>query len=346
MDLTKIKPYVFILLVFAIPLLFVPIIKMAKENSNALHSEKPIDKKLKDTISDNYAIAIHGGAGNFNPQDLSEEQSLAYKKSLFEALEKGKSMLNSGKKATEVVVDVIKLLEDNPIFNAGKGAVLTNEGYAELDASIMDGVTRNAGAIAGVRTVKNPIKTALLVMDSSKHVLLSGRGAEEFSSKMGEPQVENEYFITERSKQRLSAAKKQHGTVGCVVLDKYGNLAAGTSTGGMTNKKYGRIGDSPIIGAGTWADNRSCAISCTGWGEYFIRLGVAHEISALMRYRQMSLNDAAQNVVHNQLEYLGGHGGIIGVDSFGNIAVSFNTTGMFRATYDVKGVQEIKIFEE
>jgi beta-aspartyl-peptidase (threonine type) len=346
MDLTKIKPYVFILLVFAIPLLFVPIIKMAKENSNALHSEKPIDKKVKDTISDNYAIAIHGGAGNFIPQDLSEEQSLAYKKSLFEALEKGKSMLNSGKKATEVVVDVIKLLEDNPIFNAGKGAVLTNEGYAELDASIMDGVTRNAGAIAGVRTVKNPIKTALLVMDSSKHVLLSGRGAEEFSSKMGEPQVENEYFITERSKQRLSAAKKQHGTVGCVVLDKYGNLAAGTSTGGMTNKKYGRIGDSPIIGAGTWADNRSCAISCTGWGEYFIRLGVAHEISALMRYRQMSLNDAAQNVVHNQLEDLGGHGGIIGVDSFGNIAVSFNTTGMFRATYDVKGVQEIKIFEE
>ncbi|PLX14726.1 MAG: beta-aspartyl-peptidase [Salinivirgaceae bacterium] len=346
MNLTKIKPYIFILLVFAIPLLFIPIIKMAKEKSNMMYNEKPLENKIADTISDTYAIAIHGGAGNFLPQDLTEEQTLAYKKALFEALEKGKSMLNSGAKATDVVVSVIQLLENNPIFNAGKGAVLTNDGLAELDASIMDGLTRNAGAIAGVRTIKNPIKTALLVMDSSKHVLLSGRGAEEFSAKMGEPQVDNSYFITERSKLRLSAAKKQHGTVGCVVLDKYGNLAGGTSTGGMTNKKYGRIGDSPIIGAGTWADNRTCAISCTGWGEYFIRLGVAHEISALMRYQQMNLSAAADNVIHKQLEDLGGHGGVIGVDAFGNVAASFNTTGMFRATYNSKGVQEVKIFNE
>ena len=346
MDLTKIKPYLFILLIFIIPLLLIPVIKMAKENSDAKYNMNTLKQVKSDSLSNTYAIAIHGGAGNFTPDDLTEEQKLAYKKALFEALEKGKSMLNSGDKATNVVVEVIKLLENNPLFNAGKGAVLTSEGFAELDASIMYGKTRNAGAIAGVRTIKNPIQTALLVMDSSEHVLLSGRGAERFSALMGEEQVTNDYFITEKSKKRLSAAKKQHGTVGCVVLDKYGDLAAGTSTGGMTNKKFGRIGDSPIIGAGTWADNRTCAISCTGWGEYFIRLCVAHEISALMHYRELSLNSAADNVIHEQLEKLGGFGGIIGVDAYGNVAVSFNTGGMFRATYNGEGVQEIKIFNE
>lgn len=346
MNLTKIKPYLFILMIFVIPLFLIPIIKLAKENGEQKYNLHAPQKMIQDTINSNYAIAIHGGAGNFKPEDLTEEQTLAYKKSLFEALETGKSMLKAGAKATDVVVAVIKLMEDNPIFNAGKGAVLTNDGIAELDASIMNGKDRNAGAIAGVRTIRNPIQTALLVMDSSKHVLLAGRGAERFSSQMGEVQVENSYFITEKSKKRLSAAKKQQGTVGCVVLDKHGNLAAGTSTGGMTNKKFGRIGDSPIIGAGTWADNRTCAISCTGWGEYFIRLAVAHEISALMRYKDLSMQAAADNVIKSQLEKLGGYGGVIGVDGYGNVAFSYNTGGMFRASYNANGVQEVKIFNE
>jgi beta-aspartyl-peptidase (threonine type) len=346
MNLTKIKPYLFILLVFIIPLLLIPVIKMARESSEAKYNLNVSTEKVKDSLGNTFAIAIHGGAGNFTPDDLTDEQKIAYKKALFEVLENGKMLLNSGEKATNVVVAVIKTLENNSLFNAGKGAVLTNDGFVELDASIMNGKTRNAGAIAGVKTIKNPIQTALLVMDSSNHVLLSGRGAEEFSVLMGLEQVENKYFITEKSVKRLKAAKKEHGTVGCVVLDKYGDLAAGTSTGGMTNKKFGRIGDSPIIGAGTWADNRTCAISCTGWGEYFIRLGVAHEISALMRYQDLDIMQAAENVIHKQLEGLGGYGGVIGVDAYGNIAVSYNTGAMFRASYSGKGEQEIKIFNE
>lgn len=200
MNLTKIKPYLFILMIFVIPLFLIPIIKLAKENGEQKYNLHAPQKKIQDTISKVYSIAIHGGAGNFKPEDLTEEQTLTYKKSLFEALETGKSMLKAGEKATDVVVAVIKLMEDNPVFNAGKGAVLTNDGIAELDASIMNGKDRNAGAIAGVRTIKNPIRTAQLVMDSSKHVLLSGRGAEKFSFQLGEQQVENSYFITEKSK--------------------------------------------------------------------------------------------------------------------------------------------------
>ncbi len=342
MNAQKLKPYLFILLVFAIPMLLIPIVKIAKDNSQL--EQEPSAKKQDDAPKGIYAIAIHGGAGNFTPDDLSKEKKMAYKKALFEALETGKTLLEEDQKATDVVVQVIELLENNPLFNAGKGAVLTHNGNAELDASIMRGSDCNAGAVAGVQTIKNPIKAARMVMDSSVHVMLSGAGAEEFSREMQIEQVENEYFITEKSQKRLSAAKKKHGTVGCVVLDKHGNLAAGTSTGGMNNKKYGRIGDSPIIGAGTWADNKTCAISCTGWGEYFIRIGVAHEISALMRYAAASVQQAADQVIQKKLQKMGGYGGIIGVDAYGNIAVSFNTTGMFRATYNAKGEQVVEMF--
>ncbi len=342
MNAQKIKPYLFILLVFAIPLLLIPIIKVAKDSS-PLEKEPALNQK-DEAPKGIYAIAIHGGAGNFKSGDLSKEKKLAYKKALFEALETGKTLLEENQNASDVVVQVIELMENNPLFNAGKGAVLTNNGQAELDASIMRGNDRNAGAVAGVKTIKNPIKAARMVMDSSVHVMLSGAGAEEFSRKMEIEQVENKYFITEKSQKRLSAAKKKHGTVGCVVLDKHGNLAAGTSTGGMNNKKYGRIGDSPIIGAGTWADNKTCAISCTGWGEYFIRIGVAHEISALMRYAAATIQQASDQVIQKKLHKMGGYGGIIGVDAFGNIAVSFNTTGMFRATCNAKGEQQVEMF--
>lgn len=342
MQQSKIKPYLFILLIFAIPLFLIPIIKLAKEKSPL--SQEPPAKHRPDSLQGIYAIAIHGGAGNFTPGDITEKSKLAHKKALFEALETGKSMLGDGKSATDVVVSVIAMLENNPLFNAGKGAVLTHEGKAELDASVMRGKDRNAGAVAGVRTIKNPIKAARLVMDSSAHVMLSGSGAEQFSRLMNLEQVNNRYFITEKAKKRLAATHKKHGTVGCAVLDKHGNLAAGTSTGGMNNKKYGRIGDSPIIGAGTWADNHSCAISCTGWGEYFIRLGIAHEISALMRYKGFDIQSSAEQVIQKSLKQMGGYGGIIGVDAFGNVAVSFNTSGMFRATCNGEGHQKIEVF--
>ncbi len=344
MNKTKLRPYFFILLVFAIPLLLIPLIKMAKSDSSLM--QEPPAQNNSANLKGAFAIIIHGGAGNFTADDLLEEEKLAYKKALFEALESGKSMLVKGKEASFVVENVINILENNPLFNAGKGAVLTHEGHAELDASIMRGRDRNAGAVAGVKTIRNPISAARMVMDSSVHVLLSGSGAEAFSRIMNLEQVENSYFITEKSQKRLKSVIDKHGTVGCAVLDTRGNLAAGTSTGGMNNKRFGRIGDSPIIGAGTWADNQTCAISATGWGEYFIRLGVAHEISALMRYEDVSLKGAAKQVIHQQLEQLGGHGGVVGVDAFGNVAAVFNTTGMYHAYCDAKGNQDIKMFRE
>ncbi|MDA3866334.1 MAG: isoaspartyl peptidase/L-asparaginase [Salinivirgaceae bacterium] len=338
----KLKPYLFVLVIFIIPLFLIPIIKEAKENSSP--SNNQIKKTKKPKQDNTYAIAIHGGAGNFTIDDLSEEVQMAYKKALFEALETGKTLLAKGVSAPDVVVAVIEKLENDTLFNAGKGAVLTAEGKAELDASIMTGKDRNAGAVAGVTTIKNPIKAARMVMDSSIHVMLAGEGAELYSKKMGIEQVPNTYFYTEKSIKRLEAVKDKHGTVGCVVLDLDGNIAAGTSTGGMNNKQFGRIGDSPIIGAGTWADNRTCAISCTGWGEYFIRLGVAHEIASAMKYQGISIQTAADHVIHEQLQPMGGYGGVIGLDAEGNVAVSFNTSGMFRAFIDGKGNQQIVLF--
>jgi beta-aspartyl-peptidase (threonine type) len=261
-------------------------------------------------------------------------------------------------------------LEDSPLFNAGKGAVLTSEGTVELDASIMDGKTLKAGAVAAVKHVKNPISLARLVMEKSPHVMMVGDGAEAFAKEHDVELVAQDYFIIERRRQELEKAKeadkkesgpskqtkpekertppeeKKHGTVGAVALDKAGNLAAGTSTGGMTNKKFGRIGDSPIIGAGTYANNQTCAISATGHGEYFIRSVVAHDISALMEYKGMSLKEAANTVIMNKLGKLGGTGGVIAIDKNGQVAMPFNTPGMYRGYVGADGKVVIEIYKD
>lgn len=299
-----------------------------------------------------YTIVIHGGASVMSKSRISEERQTEYKAKLNEALELGEKMLKNRANATDVVVNVINVLEDSPLFNAGKGAVFTHEEKNELDASIMEGKTLNAGAVAGVVDIKNPINAALEVMLNSKHVFLSGTGASEFAKKQGLEIVSNKYFYTEprfqslknlQEKERQRTQKDNMGTVGCVVLDTYGDLCAGTSTGGMTNKRYGRIGDTPIIGAGTYANNNTCAISCTGPGEYYIRLGFARDISALMEYKNLSVTEACREEI-NKLSKLDGTGGVIAVDAKGNIAMEFNTNGMFRGFIKSSGEKEIAIF--
>ena len=299
-----------------------------------------------------YAIVIHGGAGVMSKSRMSKEQRTEYKTKLNEALEIGAKLLKDGAKATDVVVEVINVMENSPLFNAGKGAVFTNDGINELDASIMEGETLNAGAVAGVHDIKNPINAAREVMINSNHVLLSGNGASEFAKKQGLEIVPNKYFYTKSRHESLERLKKRErertkkdniGTVGCAVLDTHGNLAAGTSTGGMTNKKYGRIGDSPIIGAGTYANNKTCAISCTGHGEYYIRLGFARDISALMEYKNMSVTEACSEEIR-KLSELNGTGGVIAIDAKGNIAMEFNTSGMFRGYIKSTGEKEVAIF--
>jgi len=284
---------------------------------------------------------------------MTEEKQEEYKSKLNEALQLGEKMLMEGADATDVVVQVINVMENSPLFNAGKGAVFTSQGKNELDASIMDGKTLNAGAVAGVRDIKNPITAAREVMINSEHVFLSGKGASEFARKQGLEMVPNKYFHTKSRYESLKRLQKQErerekkdniGTVGCVVLDKHGNLCAGTSTGGMTNKKYGRIGDSPVIGAGTYANNKTCAVSCTGHGEYYIRLGFARDISALMEYKNMSVDEACREEIR-KLSELQGNGGVIGVDAKGNIAMEFNTSGMFRGYIKSTGEKEIAIFK-
>lgn len=237
-------------------------------------------------------------------------------------------------------------MEDSPLFNAGKGSVFTEEGIVEMDASIMDGKTGMAGAVAGVHNIKNPILAAREVMSNSKHVMLTGDGADKFAFKQGLEMVDSTYFFTERRwKSYQNDKDKKHGTVGAVALDKYGNLAAGTSTGGMTYKMKGRVGDSPIIGAGTFADNNTCAVSATGHGEYFIRNVVAYDISVLMKYRNMNLIDAADEVVLNKLVNIGGDGGIIAVDKEGNYTMTFNTSGMYRGVVTSEGILQVDIYE-
>lgn len=301
----------------------------------------------------NYSIVIHGGAGVMSSERMSSEVQTQYKAKLTEALRLGESMLKNGANATEVVVKVINILEDSPLFNAGKGAVFTHGGVNELDASIMEGKTLKAGAVAGVQTIKNPINAALEVMQNSKHVMLSGKGACDFAKKQGLEMVPNKYFYTESRyeslqklllKERKRTKKDNMGTVGCVVLDTHGNLCAGTSTGGMTNKKYGRIGDSPIIGAGTYANNNTCAVSCTGHGEYYIRLGFARDISAMMEYKNLTVSQACKEEI-KKLSKLEGTGGVIAVDKEGNIAMEFNTSGMFRGYIKSNGEQEVAIFK-
>ena len=300
-----------------------------------------------------YAIVIHGGAGVMSKDKMDEESGANYKARLNEALMLGDQMLKEGAKATDVVVKVINVMENSPLFNAGKGAVFTHDGVNELDASIMEGKTLNAGAVAGVRDIKNPINAAREVMENSEHVMLSGKGASEFAKQQGLEIVPNKYFYTERRYQSLQSLLKRErertqndntGTVGCAVLDTHGNLCAGTSTGGMTNKKYGRIGDSPIIGAGTYANNKTCAVSCTGHGEYYIRLGFARDISAMMEYQNLSVTEACKKEI-DKLSELEGTGGVIAVDADGNIAMEFNTSGMFRGYIKSSGEKEIAIFK-
>ncbi len=284
-----------------------------------------------------WAIVIHGGAGG-NAKSITPEREAEYKKHLQEALEIGKKMLREGAASLDVVEAVVVYMEDCPLFNAGKGAVMTYEKTHELDASIMNGLTLEAGAVAGVKDIKNPIKAARKVFEKSPHVMLSGTGASEFAREQGLEMVDNSYFSTPRRMAELQRIQhnEEHaspmGTVGCAALDKDGNVAAATSTGGMSNKRWGRIGDAPVIGAGTYADNNTCAISSTGHGEYWIRRVVAHDISALMEYKQMTLEEAARHVIFDKIGPMGGSGGgVIGVDKNGNVAMVFNTEMMHRA---------------
>jgi len=300
------------------------------------------------------AIAIHGGAGALPRTEMKPEAEAQYRTELGTALDMGYAALEKGASSLDAVVAAVKILEDSPLFNAGRGAVFTHDGINELDAAIMDGATLKAGAVAGVRHVRNPIELARRVMDHSPHVLVIGDGAEEFALEQGVTLVPRDYFHTKRRWHQLEIARQADdaasesinyfGTVGAVALDGQGNLAAATSTGGMTNKKYGRVGDSPIIGAGTYANNVTCALSGTGHGEYFIRSVVGHDVSALMEYRGMKLADAVKLVVHDKLIKLGGEGGIIAVDARGNIALDFNCEGMFRGSRTSAGGRSIAIY--
>jgi len=289
-----------------------------------------------------FALAIHGGAGTILKSSMSPEKEVAYTKALTEAIRAGEHILRNGGSALDAVEQAIVTLENNPLFNAGRGAVFTNDGKNEMDASIMDGRVLNAGAVAGVRNVVNPISLARAVMEKSEHVLLTGTGAEVFAKNIGAAFADDEYFFTQLRFDQLKQAQhtdvvlmdhtedKKFGTVGAVALDIHGNLAAGTSTGGMTNKKFGRVGDSPIIGAGTYANNNTCAISCTGHGEFFIRSVVAYDISCLIEYKGLSLREACDIVVMNKLVKIGGEGGLIAVDKNGAIELAFNSEGMYR----------------
>jgi beta-aspartyl-peptidase (threonine type) len=306
-------------------------------------------------------LVIHGGAGTIRKQQMTPEREKAYHDALKQALDTGYAVLLKGGKSVDAVTAAVCLLEDSPLFNAGKGAVFTSSGENELDASIMDGSNLQAGAVAGVKTIKNPIKAAYAVMTQSPHVMLSGKGAEMFAKERGLEIVDPKYFIDsaryeqflrqQKSRQTGALNKpaeqdKKFGTVGAVALDRYGNLAAGTSTGGMSNKKWGRIGDSPIIGAGTYANNNSCGVSATGWGEYFIRLAIAHDISALMEYAGLSLQQAADSVIMKRLPRLGGDGGIIALDRNGTVSMTFNTEGMYRGYIRQKGEAKTFLYRE
>jgi len=300
-------------------------------------------------------LVIHGGAGVI-AKDVTAEKEKAIRADLQRALETGYAVLKSGGSSLDAVSRAIVLMEDSPYFNAGKGAVFNHDGKNELDASIMDGATQRAGSVANVHKVKNPILLARAVMEKSPHVMLVGDGAEQFAQSIGMPLVDPKYFRTEERWQQLQQALKQeaakekstaspHGTVGAVALDAAGHLAAGTSTGGMTNKRYGRVGDSPVIGAGTYA-NAKCAVSATGWGEFYIRTVAAHDICARVEYRGEPIAQAAREVVMEAVPKLGGDGGVIALDADGNIATPFNTEGMFRGWVDRDGKIHIAIFAE
>lgn len=319
----------------------------------------------------NFAFVIHGGAGTILRSNMTPQTEADYRAKLTEALQAGYNILKNDGTSLDAVEAAIRILEDSPLFNAGKGAVLTSAGTVELDASIMDGRTRMAGAVADVKRIKNPISLARIVMEQSPNVLLVGDGAEAFARERGIELVSPDYFITDRRLKELQRAKEKEkqdqqttppkssrvgsntlpidvegmGTVGAVALDKHGNLAAATSTGGKTNKRVGRIGDSPIIGAGTFADNRTCAVSATGDGEYFIRSIAAYDISALMEYKGMSVADASRAVIE-KIGKMGGTGGVIALDSHGNFALPFNSEGMYRGWVGADGKIVVEIYKD
>jgi beta-aspartyl-peptidase (threonine type) len=312
-----------------------------------------------------FMLVVHGGAGTITRADMTPEMEARYRAKMTEAIRAGYDVLNRGGPALDAVVAVINVLEDSPLFNAGKGAVFTNAGTNELDAAIMNGATLAAGAVAGVRHIRNPIDLARLVMEKSPHVMMVGDGAEAFAKSQGMALVDAKYFWTQHRWDALQRAKAEErrkgtkvsmaemtpadgkfGTVGAVALDASGNLAAGTSTGGMTNKRWGRVGDAPVIGAGTYANNASCAVSATGTGEYFIRNAVAHDICARVQYKGIPLAQAADEVVMQLLVEQGGDGGIIAVDRAGNIAMPFNSEGMYRGHVGPDGTIVVKIYKD
>lgn len=355
-------------------ILFLFILSIAFSCNQASVDKKPIGEPPKEpesdqVLGDNFGIVIHGGAGTILKENMTDSLETAYKEVLEEAVRTGHDILANGGTAIEAIQRTINVMEDSPLFNAGKGAVFTSEETNELDAAIMDGETLAAGAVAGVTTIKNPINLAFEVMENSPHVLLAGKGAEQFAAEREVEIVDPSYFYTEsrfQSLQKIKDSEKteldhdgekmalldpfikdsKFGTVGAVALDKNGNVAAGTSTGGMTNKKWNRIGDVPIIGAGTYANNATCAVSATGWGEYFIRGVVAYDISAMMEYKNMSLQEAASEVIQDKLTELGGEGGIIAIDGKGNIAMEFNSAGMYRAAMNRNGELTVGIYKE
>ncbi len=357
---------------FLKPLLQLAVCGITASSSISFAADKP-----------NFTLVVHGGAGVISRQTISPEVEAKYRAAIDRALVKGHAILAKGGTSTEAVVAVIKEFEDDPLFNAGKGAVFTNEGRNELDASIMDGKTGLAGAVAGVTTIKNPITAARAVMEKTKHVMLIGKGAEKFAADQKLELVDPSYFYTQWRWEQLQRAKEKqkieldhngknpqaglsieqqqkqvdqnvpywqtdykYGTVGAVALDQDGNLAAGTSTGGLTNKMYGRVGDAPIIGAGTYADNASAAISCTGTGEFFIRGAIAFDITARMKYSKLSLSDAVDQTIQNALEAKSGDGGLIALDRQGNIKFGFNTEGMYRGYIKSDGKPVSMIFKD
>ena len=294
------------------------------------------------------AIVIHGGAGIILKENISKSKEDSIISKLDEAISKGWELLKEGKSSELAVIETIKILEDSPLFNAGKGSVFNSDGKVENDASIMRGNDFNAGASSGTSNVKNPITLAADVMNHSEHVFLSGKGAENFAKERNLDIVDNEYFHTEFRYNQLLNKKddNKYGTVGCVAIDAYGNIAAGTSTGGMTNKKWGRIGDSPIIGAGTYANNNTCGISSTGSGEYFIRTVAAYQVSSLLENYDYDLTKAMSKVIYEKIGGIGGDGGMIGIDKNSNVVLDFNTAGMYRAFVNKNGKKEILLYEK
>lgn len=332
------------------------------------------NKPSTPTQRNNFVIAIHGGAGVLPKGTYTPEQEAAYRSTLQEALQTGYDMLSRGDSAADVVVAVIQIMENSPLFNAGKGAVFTASGKIKMDAAIMNGRTLDAGAVCNVQRIKNPITAARMVMDSSKYILFSSAGAEKFAGMHGLEMEDPSYFYTQHQYERwikmkdstdinyiryvdsimkiapvsayLPHTEDKYGTVGCVVMDKYKNLCAGTSTGGLMNKKYNRIGDSPLIGCGTYANNNTCAVSCTGTGEDFIKMVAAKTVSDLIEYKQMPLDSATNNLIHVQFKKITGDGGLIAIDKYGNVSFQYNTDGMFRGYADDKGKIETFVYEK